>query len=537
MFKNTEMPAESKKFENLEVVAFDWIKKVCFTSIAKSFFQNEIVAHNDYPSLLALTDLLDESHFPYYAVRTDAAALKQFNYPLLAHYKNSDGEQGIKIINKFDEWKSDLTIRQNWTGVVLSADAGAEFINEGNLKAITEKKKSDFFISTIAIVAIMVFAACLWKLHNLLAGIWYSAAITGVALSIITIADEMGIAGKAIKQFCDSVNPNGCGTVLRSRYSKGIWGISMSDFSLAYFVTPLIFLILSCMTSCQRALFHTLLLQSLAGIIIISWSIITQRFFVRQWCALCLSTVAVLFIQFFLAVFYFSIGTNSLFAIEEYALLTIVLYIAGFAWCLLLWIPLKGLWEKSVQSIPRLQKLRSMEQNHIIFKALLNNQPLVDFSPWENDLQIGNPNAALQLTVACNPNCRPCADAHKELDSLLNKMKNKIGITIRFLSNPESPESRITKAVNLILNICKDQTGDVKREVLHNWFEWMNYDRFKKNYEIQTPEELKTELIKHRQWCDAAKIAATPTIFINGKQLPGFYDRKDLIKLLPTMIE
>lgn len=311
------MPAENinEKFERLETIAYRWIKKVCLTRIDKSFFQNEIVAHTDYPSLLALIDLLDESQFVYYAVRTELTSLPQFNYPLLAHCKNAVGEQGLKMVNSFEDWNTDLTLKKNWTGVVLAAGIGSDFINEGNILATAEKNKTRFSLTSVVMAIIIVFIACLWRLGNLLAGLWYSTAMTGFALSIAILTDELGVAGKVVKQFCGAVNPRGCGAVLRSKYAKVIGGISMGDFSLAYFGTQLIFLTLSCITSFPTFVLHTLLLLSVAGIVIILWSILTQLFFIRQWCALCLSIVIILLIQFLLAVCYFTFDMKKLWAV------------------------------------------------------------------------------------------------------------------------------------------------------------------------------------------------------------------------------
>ena len=65
----------------------------------------------------------------------------------------------------------------------------------------------------------------------------------------------------------------------------------------------------------------------------------------------------------------------------------------------------------------------------------------IDTTSFENDLQLGNPDARLQIMVACNPYCGPCAKTHKILHELVEK--NDIGLTIRFIvKNKNNSDSK-----------------------------------------------------------------------------------------------
>ena len=86
-----------------------------------------------------------------------------------------------------------------------------------------------------------------------------------------------------------------------------------------------------------------------------------------------------------------------------------------------------------------------------MFKNQWEKEQQVDTTIWENDLVIGNPNAPVMITVACNPYCGPCASAHKQLDQMLDKHKGKLALQVRLLCNTTNTEDKRTIAVTALL--------------------------------------------------------------------------------------
>lgn len=170
--------------------------------------------------------------------------------------------------------------------------------------------------------------------------------------------------------------------------------------------------------------------------------------------------------------------------------------------------------------------LLRFKNNPETFNALLQKQRKVDITPFENDLQLGNPDADLQIMVACNPYCGPCAKAHQILHELL--LKNDIGLTVRFSVKTENKEERRLLAVQYILQLAKSKRNAYIRKLLHDWYADMDFEKFSKKYPLSNKENVDELLKQHELWSSESEIKFTPTIFINGHELPRQYQTDDL---------
>jgi hypothetical protein len=102
--------------------------------------------------------------------------------------------------------------------------------------------------------------------------------------------------------------------------------------------------------------------------------------------------------------------------------------------------------------------------NPDIFKALLQQQRRVDTTPFENaclpgrqDLQLGNPDADLQIMVACNPYCGPCANAHLIIDELLDE-NDSPKVQIIFTASDDEKDCK-AKSVKHLMALYDKMTG------------------------------------------------------------------------------
>ena len=162
-------------------------------------------------------------------------------------------------------------------------------------------------------------------------------------------------------------------------------------------------------------------IMGLLGIMIVFLSLYTQKFLVRQWCALCMSIVCLLIVQFSLAVYY---ATNNRFQVINY-----IWHLASFMLLmitiLVFFQPIKSLWRKAITANIQRSALNRWEQNTVVFEALLKVQKKVECSASASSLQLGNPDATFQITIVCNPYCYPCAKAHHDINELLEKLEKK----------------------------------------------------------------------------------------------------------------
>jgi thiol-disulfide isomerase/thioredoxin len=178
------------------------------------------------------------------------------------------------------------------------------------------------------------------------------------------------------------------------------------------------------------------------------------------------------------------------------------------------------------ETVERSYLLQQFKNNILVFSNLLEQQRFVDTAELKSDLQIGDAKAPVQLLVACNPYCNPCARTHHFLHDYLEK--KKVGFTIRFVVNADNMQDKKTKAVVYLLQLLESEDKEYRKKVLYDWYRLMDIDKFSQLYPLEQPPDVKAGLLALQQWKSSAKIKFTPTVFINGYELPDQYSIYDL---------
>jgi protein-disulfide isomerase len=273
-----------------------------------------------------------------------------------------------------------------------------------------------------------------------------------------------------------------------------------------------------------------------SGIAVAAWSIYTQAVKLKQYCALCLSIVAVLVLQ----------SITALFIIQQFILNEISSsvyigfgsFIALFFILALVLLPTKQLIKTNNSNKLKLAELKKWKLDAGLFINQWQQEQEVDTAIWANDLLIGNPFAPLLITVACNPYCGPCAKAHQQLDNLLHRFANKLKVQIRLLCNAENENDKKTVAVKAILQKAATiKTNSDLQQMLTDWFERMDYEKWDAKWKSDNTINVNKRLQEHSKWVVDSAIAFTPTFFINGKKLPGRYNLDDIEILIPQLTE
>jgi protein-disulfide isomerase/uncharacterized membrane protein len=520
---------DNTEITELWQTSLKWLKACGFTP-NKKFIESELTGHPDYPALTSLVDLLDAGGFGYNAVSTDLGYKNEFSYPLLAHIRRGADEQGLLLINDPQEWDTNTALKESWTGVLVMPEKGSQWLHPDNEEAIKkEKQLANTNYAAMAIITLLVIVTLIRQ-----PGIYYSIftilSAVGVIIAWLTFNTELGVQSKLVKQVCNSVNPEGgCDKVLKSDQAKGFWGITPADASLVWFAVQFGVVIAALWLPGIATFAVTAAQFALLGIAAALWSLISQKFIVKQWCALCLSIAAVLLLQFGLAFLMPVFADHYDFRYTAiYALAGIVVLLLGIQ-------PLKRLIKSSIKETSLQQQLKKWQQDASVFNGLSQLQEAVDITPWANDLQIGNADATVQLTIACNPYCGPCAKAHATIDALLHKQAKNLGVTVRFTANTKIKEDKRTNAVRLMLQECDGKNPAEKAAILHNWFTHMNEEKWLQQYNPDRSIDVEDILKQQEAWAEAVNIQFTPTFFINGRQMPGQYKIEDLAVLLPQL--
>jgi uncharacterized membrane protein len=509
--------------------------------IATAYFKKLITTHPDYPALTSATDSLELLGIPYNAIQADKENLQELRFPLLAHTYNNGGE--LQLIKSLQELTP--SFKENWSGVTIMINSNTFTNNKENILAYKkeQKQKKQYTVLALAIVSLMLFP---FLFHFISYGITpliqCILSIVGIGLGVLIYQQEQGINNAITETLCKKTED--CNAITNSKAATIIWGIKWSDIGIVYFTTITLLLCISAFTIGLSYLLNVLSLISLLSVPFTLYSLYYQKYIAKKWCTLCLYTLAILWLQVLeYAVNYFTYGLPTLdyVSLLKVGFVTIIaLSFIAAVWLLLL----KQLLQTQLKSKQQINALKRFKHNPASFINNLIASDYINVPVQQNDLQLANPNAAVQIVVACNPYCGPCVDAHFQLTDMLTYTKENIGLTIHFMANHTPNESNRSKAINAIYN-CLEANAAIGNAhkidaILHNWFTTNDVTKFnilnKENGLLINEENEISRLQKSdiSRW--EKQIEYTPTILINGYKLPAKYTIQDFITMILPLI-
>lgn len=147
-----------------------------------------------------------------------------------------------------------------------------------------------------------------------------------------------------------------------------------------------------------------------------------------------------------------------------------------------------------------------------------------------------NKNTILEILVITNPLCNSCIEAHHVLEELISLYKNLITIRIRFNVPCDNRHDSRTLIAEKLLQLHIEETEEAFTKIFKEWLNkpslsWLN--KYSVNQDIRYNKILQ----QHRKWCINEKVNETPTIFINGKEFPSFYNLNSLKYFIEAIIQ
>jgi protein-disulfide isomerase len=190
--------------------------------------------------------------------------------------------------------------------------------------------------------------------------------------------------------------------------------------------------------------------------------------------------------------------------------------------------------DKYAQSLK--QTINSMKANEAVFTAILKQQPYYKTNDCNSVIRFGNPHSKLHVTVFSNPYCKPCAKMHIRIEDLLKKVNNDISVQYMLSSFKEDLNStnKYLIAACLFQNSPRLEGQGWSNEamqILSDWFEKgkAQKDDYFKNFSLNMENPaIEEEFQKHEAWRQKTQLSATPTILVNGFQLPVSYKIEDI---------
>ncbi|MEP1488877.1 MAG: vitamin K epoxide reductase family protein [Algibacter sp.] len=507
------------------------------------YLKDSILSHPDHPSLLSISDTLEKYQIETLAVKIDADKLNEMPMPSIVQVEVN--RQPLFFVlqkvldnkvsyyddkNKLTE-SSKETFLKLWTGICLLVETTTQSKEKDIEKKLVAKRTQNVLLGSITLlllssITISIFSseATTNALSTLYTIICTVLKAIGLTVGVFLLWYDVDQYNPTLQSFCTGGGKkNNCNAVLGSKYAKLFDGtLSLSLLSFSYFFGTLIYLVINNFS--PRALSVLGVISFISAPIIII-SIYYQAVIIKQWCKFCIIIQGVLIAEIgisFLSEFY-----KTPIAYETLPLLLALLLIPILGWKLL-----KPLLEQEKETNVHKRGLKKIKNNPDVLGGLLTKSRKIETTTEGLGISIYNESAKYHVIKVCNPYCGPCAKAHPVLEDLVNA--GKINLQILFTANADGKDAK-AKPVSHFLAI--DTQGDKSKtqQALDDWYhaEQKDYEVFANKYPMNGELELQNDKIESmRNWCDAENITHTPTIFINGYELPKEYSIEDLTEVL-----
>ncbi len=525
------------KRSNAEAAVVNLLKYLKITIDPDSVI-DELEKHPDYPSMLAVSDVLTALHIENSAFRAKSEMLSELSLPFLVNLSTNGGEFAVvtkmddkhvyfaderKAVNKLEV----SNFKSAYAGVVLIAEPDTNFIKDrSTLLSASRFKPALLTVSCVSILLVLLYNSGYFSSLN-----WTIASLSllktaGLIVSILLLIQSVDSNNPLIQVLCQPGDKTDCNAILSSKAAKVFDGLTWSEVGFFYFAGT--WLLLQFGGSLAGSL-TVLAMLNFVSLPYTVYSIYYQARVVKKWCILCCSIQIILWLEFIPLVINAS-STHFYFDFTNYEVLRLTL--VYFSSPILLWLILKPLFLKLQQVKPLKEQLRKFKYNSELFNKLLTEQPQFK-QPDENwSIVLGKAEAGNVITMVSNPYCQPCAKMHK----LLNEIVDQNGdVQARIVFTAENTETDLQTPVTrhlMALNAQLDKTH--VKNALHDWYEQKqkNYETWAKAYPVTLIETDYYKLDEQKAWCEMADVAFTPTMLINGHLLPSNYQFTDLKYML-----
>lgn len=522
------------EIDNTQWVLTHYLKELNIP-ITASAIDQELQIHPLYASLLGISDVLDNWNVPNaaYQLTFEQLITDDVPTPFIASFirdsfvlVNHITEEYVITSNEKKE-NQKLTaglFKDLYGGTILIAEKS----NNSGEAGYRKKKWVEVFnkwsvFTGIAGIA-LIFIAFLFGFSSFLKGIDSRIILlsifksAGLGVTIVLLMQSVNANSSVVKKLCGDDSTRNCNAILSSRAASINDWISWSEVGFFYFAGSWIVLLFN---NKNMHLLQMLALISLTALPYTVYSIYYQWRVAKQWCILCCSVQAVLWLDFF-AFWPFLISIKELPDAKTFLILIMDFFIPVF-----IWLTLKPLLS-NLQVITTLKKqLRTFKYNLMVFQKIMNEQQQHQLLSEDHSIIIGDKEAEKIITIISNPYCGHCAETHKALDEWINERRD-IKLQLVF-STPNTAET-ITHVSSHMLALKKEYDSQSIKAAISEWYDrkFKNYTIWAQNYPVIAELGANENLEVQRLWCNSTETIGTPQIFINGRKLPYSYEVKDL---------
>lgn len=499
-------------------------------------FLMQLESHPNFPSLYAIIET-----FNFFEVKNLAVKIEKEELENLPNYFLSvvDSDTGKEIVFT-EKHKNKVTIQFSngfkknisreeylkvWTGIIVAIEENP--IKESQLFS---SNKKHYVIAGGVFMLSLVLLFLENKDNLILASIYYLLLLTGFVISVFLVREEMGLHNDSISKICNATEKTSCKDVLSSNGAKVFKNVSLSDISILYFSSLILFFILNSF-DLNNSIYSIIGIFSLP---IILYSIYYQGFIVKKWCLFCLGIDAVLLLQLMVISFNFSLELNST-AISSFfsgAFIVTLFYYLGYEF------------KNRVLKISKDEDIElqhhKLKRNYFVFNTLLKNNQKIEEEHLDSlkTIIIGKIESPITLFLVLSASCGHCHTAYEKAMKLVRKNPNEIKIKLLFninIENTENPNNLIYKEASRYY-----WSGEVHKAIasLNDWhIEKLDLEKWKCKWENSHLGYSSKMIPNQYNWCLENAIHYTPAIILNGHILPKEYQINELNYFINELIE
>ncbi len=348
--------------------------------------------------------------------------------------------------------------------------------------------------------------------------------IGGLLVGVALLWFEVDQYNPKLQAFCSGGKKVDCHAVLNSKHSRLFNGsLSLGVLGFSYFFATFLYLPLNGFSISSLA---TLTFFSFITLPVLLISAYYQGAVIRQWCKFCIGIQVILIGEIVLG--YAAGFYKNPMVLQTLPILCILLIVPILPWKFV-----KPLLDKERETNLYKRGFKKVKNNPAVLSSLLAASRKIKTNTGGLGILLKRNTAEYNVIKVCNPYCGPCATAHPYLEELVNK--GKINLQILFTASTNNTDNR-AKPVRHLLAINDQGSEHKTQQALDYWYSApkKDYNAFAHKYPMNgelTQQDVKIDAMN--AWCKKEKIAYTPTLFINGLELPmEYYSAKDLKEIL-----
>lgn len=374
----------------------------------------------------------------------------------------------------------------------------------------------NMIFSSISILALITLIGVNvnWNEISSILYVYLFTSVLGLCITLLFQVYSLNRSNPFINRLCRS-NKHGsmkdCSSILDSDASLLANVVSWADIGLMFFVC-IIYIILVY----SREAINVIPIIYIISFIYVVYSVSYQLLVIKRICVLCMATMMVLTINAVISGIYLLCHSCS---IDSSSVISLAL--TGIGLCAITYTFKRYVIEYiTLRTSDRTFKAVKLDTR--IQHIMQSDSPICEIK--ENVGLTVNAEGETLLTIVFNPTCDPCI---RKLRMLLKMLKTKNNVCASFVLFFDFSDKKSLQAANML----------VSSYMADNYHFLDSIENYVSNYPMESQYQHRqidtTEILQqHNKWCYENRITSTPTLLIDGQELPPVYTIEDLDYML-----